>query len=501
MTASRPEAIRRAVLTAMCLFLLFWFGYFVDKTWHWALVNDAPQLSYLIFLMKHGMKPYRDIIEMNMPGTYLVHFAVLGTLGWSALAWRIFDVLLMLGIGGAMVAIAWPYSRASGIFSAVLFALFHGRDGMGETGERDLVIAALLLVSYAAVFSVLRRGRAWPMFFAGLCAGYAATIKPIPLPMALLLVVVGALAFRREQKPLWKPLVAGLTGMAVAFAIVGEFLVHEGVLGLFLREEHEMLPFYAHLGDFDLHWMLQNCSTSSFLTLSVLALVLTLALRAWQSWEDRLLLTGIAFGVFSYFYQQKGTPYHRYPMIAFTLLWCGIIFFRAMRRQGFVRWLAVVAVGYGVVLAPLYAHTAAKRPWSEDYEHGLTADLQALGGAGLSGHVQCLATSAECDTVLYRMQLVQATGLAYDYFVFNRRPSPVVTESQQRFWAQMEQNPPKVMVVTVGLYPSDRFSYDKLALWPQFQAYLGEHYRLYAEREFPMFEQRSIGYRLYVRTN
>ncbi|GGG97119.1 hypothetical protein GCM10011586_10480 [Silvibacterium dinghuense] len=483
----------------MCLFLLFWLGYFIDKTWHWSLVNDAPQLSYLIFLMKHGMKPYRDIIEMNMPGTYLVHFAVLGMLGWSDLAWRVFDVLLIGVIGTAMVVIAWPYSRAAGIFSAVLFALFHGRDGMGETGERDLVIAALLLVAYACLFQVLRHGRAWPMLFVGFCAGYAATIKPIPLPMALLLVAVGVLAFRREARSIWSPLLFGLAGLAIAFAIVGGFLVHEGVLGLFLREEHEMLPFYAHLGDFDPHWMLMNSSTSSFRTLAVLALVLTMAMRCWRSWEERLLLTGIAFGIFSYFYQQKGTPYHRYPMIAFTLLWCGIVFFQALRQRGWMRWVAVGAVGYGVVLAPLYARTAAKRPWSQDYEEGLTRDLNALGGAGLSGHVQCLATSAECDTVLYRMKLMQATGLAYDYFVFNRRPGPVVTESQQRFWSQLEQNPPRAIVVTVGLYPSDRFGYDKLSLWPAFADYLGAHYRLYADRQFPMFEQRAIAYRLYVR--
>ena len=35
--------------------------------------------------------------------------------------------------------------------------------------------------------------------------------------------------------------------------------------------------------------------------------------------------------------------------------------------------------------------------------------------------MQCLYTPADCDTVLYRMRLLQSTGLFYDYLIFGHR--------------------------------------------------------------------------------
>ena len=87
----------RPLRAATCLLLSLCVGFFVWRTWHWSLVNDAPQISYLCFLMEHGMAPYRDIIEMNMPGTYLVHLSVMHMLGGGAMAWRIFDLMLLAG--------------------------------------------------------------------------------------------------------------------------------------------------------------------------------------------------------------------------------------------------------------------------------------------------------------------------------------------------------------------------------------------------------------------
>src|SRR5580700_2417073 len=64
-------------------------GIFVLFTIHWRQVNDPAQLSYLCFLMDHGMAPYRDLLEINMPGIYLVNWSVMHTLGESSFAWRI----------------------------------------------------------------------------------------------------------------------------------------------------------------------------------------------------------------------------------------------------------------------------------------------------------------------------------------------------------------------------------------------------------------------------
>jgi len=489
----------RRLEIALCLFMVACVGFFVCRTWHWPLVNDAPQINYLCFLMEHGMAPYRDIIEMNMPGTYLMHLTVMHTLGRGALAWRIFDLTIMAAISAAMVAIAWPVSRLAGIWAASFFILFHGRDGVGEQGERDLVIAALLIAGCAFVFHALRGNRAWPLALFGVCAGYAATIKPIPLPFTLLLLLAVALTFRKRQRPALPPVLYGIAGYCVSFAIVAAFLVREHALQAFLTDERTMLPFYSSLGHLGAAKMLQSSITASMGALAVLIFALTLAMRSWRTWEERALLSGIGFGVFSFFIQQKGMPYHRYPMLAFLILFGGIQFFRALREPGTVRALGVASLAFAAVLAGLYPLTAEHRRWSQEFEGALTRDLNALGGDKLSGRVQCLQTFPECDTVLYRMNLVQATGLSYDYLVFTPQGGQAVEQSRARFWQQLQSNPPTVFIVGVGLYPKPLTGYGKLEIWPQLHDFLSSGYQLYDERSFPMFESRPMAYRIYVK--
>ncbi len=58
----------------------------------WQLVHDVPLLHYVLFLMDRGWAPYRDILELNMPGSYMMEWAILRTYGGSAHALLAWDV-------------------------------------------------------------------------------------------------------------------------------------------------------------------------------------------------------------------------------------------------------------------------------------------------------------------------------------------------------------------------------------------------------------------------
>ena len=226
--SDRTYSLLRILLSVYFLICVLWF---VVSTAHWKLVNDAAQIHYVCFLMDHGMAPYRDILEVNWPGTYLVNWAVMHTLGAGGPAWRIFDLALMGMSCWAMVAIARPYDWFAGVLGAALFILFHGRDGAGQEGQRDLIIAVLLLCAYAFLFASFRSRRLWPLLAFGVCAGVAATIKPTPLPFAFFLLVVVVIRLKRDGEPILKPTLYMLVGMLIPFAVVGGFLISEGSLG------------------------------------------------------------------------------------------------------------------------------------------------------------------------------------------------------------------------------------------------------------------------------
>ena len=85
--------------------------------------------------------PYRDLFDMNFPGVYLLHWAVLRALGGGDLAWRLFD----LGLAGRHrgPALAPSAGRGGGVGAAgaaLLFALYHLAGGAWQAGQRDFLL-------------------------------------------------------------------------------------------------------------------------------------------------------------------------------------------------------------------------------------------------------------------------------------------------------------------------------------------------------------------------
>jgi hypothetical protein len=317
--AAKPDRADWAmyISSRLKIFLSIYFfvciGIFVLCTAHWKQVNDPAQLSYLCFLMDHGMAPYRDLLEINMPGIYLVNWSVMHLLGEGSFAWRIFDFSLMGAAAWAMIVIARPYDWLAGVLGATLFALYHGRDGAGQAGQRDFIIAVLLLCAYAFLFEFFRHRREWAIFAFGVCAGVAATIKPTPLPFVFLILVLAVIHLKRTGEPTLRPSVYALLGLLVPFALVCTFLVSKHSVGSFWYLLHVELPFYKSLGRLPFPTLMTLVASASVRTLALIALAI--ALLRWQgwNWESKLLVTGIIFGIASFFGQGKGFPYLRLP--------------------------------------------------------------------------------------------------------------------------------------------------------------------------------------------
>ena len=64
--------MQRWIERLMCAWLVGCFLAFVLMSWSWPLTGDASLMHYVVFLMHHGKEPYRDIIDMNLPASYMV---------------------------------------------------------------------------------------------------------------------------------------------------------------------------------------------------------------------------------------------------------------------------------------------------------------------------------------------------------------------------------------------------------------------------------------------
>ncbi|MGB6131293.1 MAG: hypothetical protein WBG54_05895 [Acidobacteriaceae bacterium] len=481
----------------------------VAGTLHWPLAGDATLMHYGAFLLGHGFAPYRQIIDMNMPGCFLLDWMVIHVFGPGALAWRIFDFSLIAAAAVAMISIAKPYDWLGGVFAAGFFFILHVHDGVDQAGERDLVLAILMLLGCAAIFRALRGSSwAWSAIF-GLASGAAITIKPTAALWFPGMLVLAGFALQRRRRPMGAHLAAAFAGCAAPIALTFLYLAREGAVGAFVQTVSGLMIYHAHIDRFPLHFLLTHLVPSALYPAIALWLALAIAGRRWRTWEGAALLWSIGVGIASFVAQGKAFPYHRYPLEAFLLLAMGIdatLALRALRSAWQPFTAAALLVFMALALGPTWLIRADHYDWRhDDFTQSLTADLTALGGPALSGHVQCLDMTAGCLGVLYQMRLGQSTGFLYDCYFFHQPQTAVTQQLREEFLADMGHAPPRVLIETSQNCLGEPLSWRGPDAWPAFSAWRAANYSLYAERQptrlirwWPIAEQPP-GYRIYVR--
>ena len=550
------------VVACCCILYLF-------ETWCWPLVGDAVSVHYLILLMRHGMAPYRQIVDAQMPGTYLVDWIVLHVYGGGRAGLRLFDFSLVAASAVAMLAIAWPMpgSATQGFFrdgryaaciAGGLFAVVHGRDGIEQAGQRDLIMALLLLATCALAFHALRKQQARMLGLSGFCAALGLTIKPTVLPAAGFLLLMALVRGHQVRQKVWRYWAAVSLGLCIPFAALTIFLLVEHSGAAFGNAVSGMWPYYATLQRRSTGYLLIH-SFSPLASICIIWLALkSMALinwlgqrrirtnaaqaeapavvpanapwahtqRAQARWERVALNGSLALSLLSFVTQGKGFVYHRYPFLAFLLLVLLIDFHRAFdatseegderARPTFIVIRPIGAAGLiaaALFLAPVSTYKISRFDWrNDDYYQQLSADLDRLGGSALSGHLQCMDAFSGCISTLYRMDLVQSTGFLVDFYFFAPKPNVVIDSMRRHFWQDLQQNPPRVFIVSKQVFPVTFSSagepldtYEKLKRWPQFDAYLEGNYTMVEDHTWsrPVLwashADHPAGYRLYVR--
>jgi hypothetical protein len=469
---------------------------FVVRSMNWPLVNDAALIHYVAFLMDHGFKPYRDIVDPNMPGSYLIDWTVIHTLGAGARGSRLYDLLLMLAAAAAMFATTQRRSWFAGFYAACLFALFHGRDGMAQISQRDLSIAVVLLVAIAFAAALVRQERIRWALGLGLTIGAATTIKPYALAFVLLFIPIAALLPSSTRRV--RLLFAACTELLIPLCVAVVYLCHDGAMQPFFFVLFAVDSLHAHLGYRGMWYLIKWCLPSSLLgvvAFGLMAVAMTPPSR--RNVERSLLLAGIVVGLIAYFVQMKGYPYHRYPLVACLLLYVSLELTEAMKCAGKPRLVGIAGLLFGTIVGTLYMQHAIHSRWPNDMEVALESDLNAAGGVRLNRSIQCIDSISGCSRVLYDMGLIQSTGMMYDEFLFVLHPKPALLIQRQRFLDELEETKPRVIVVTPDLFPDGPGRDKKLTMWPDFNRFLANCYDERVERSFPHGVLTEPGYRVY----
>ncbi len=483
----------------------------------WPFISDAALMRYANFLLHHGIAPYRQLVDVNFPGSYFLDSIVTALFGPSAAGWRAFDFSLMALTLSAIVTVTMRSGAGwySGCFAGCLFALLHIADGVAQAGQRDLVLAVLLLLGSLAFSLPARLSPLLQALLFGLCCGLAATIKPQALLFCFAaLPMLFARQNRRPQHPS-RLLAAFLVacGALLPLAAMLLWLRQQRALAAFLHTATGLMRYHAGMARHTPSFLLLHAIPSSLYLLLLPSLVLLFRRGSWRLPQQQLALAGIAFGLVSFVLQGKAYPYHRYPLLVFLFLLIALELGPALRlsirshRAHLERACVLLTLACGALwLAPSSTARALRYNWRfQPSLVQLQADLARLGThATLNGSVQCMDTMAGCITVLNRMQLVQSTGFLYDCYFFAPGTSTVKDDQRRRFLDQIERRPPQVFVITDQWCLNLPTGYGKLQQWPAFLQFLDENYTLTQQRAWSGFDKRfffnfTLFYVIYTR--
>lgn len=506
-TSEAAARLRPGLIAALALSV----GACVFFSRGWGIGQDSRLMHYVVFLMRHGFAPYRDIVDMNMPVTYMVEWAGMRLFGMGDAAWRCFDLFLLLMGCVAAAYLARPRGRLAAGSAALLVALAHFSGGAFDAAQRDYTLAVLLLIGTAAMFFAMRRVAAWPMLAFGAASGFAAGIKPYVLPLPFLLLAAAVVHLRRRNVSPGIFVAWALAGAAIPIAAVCGFLQHYHAWQAFLGPVLELARYHRGHGNLPLPALLLRWLPWTLMPLFVLAAIQGLV--AWRGmrwdWEEYVLLAIGLFGIAGYLYQGKGWSYQAAPALMFLAVLAARLLAGVRAHSALGRYAFLALLAFSVLLPAGYIPlNMARHPHRDPdaVESSLMADLTAAAGhsgdnvAKLSGHIQCLDWNSGCLGALYRLRLVPVTGDVFDFWLFPAQPAPITGELQANFYRKITASPPQVIVLTAHDWPAQQ-GFAKLDRWPQFATWLDTNYSVALEHHAWMTENHrpvDRGYRIYV---
>jgi len=476
-------------------------GIFTSRAW--PICNDAPLMFFVAQRIAEGWAPYRDVLDMNMPGAYLISLAVLSVAGLSDLAWRLVDLGALAGIAFCVFWVVRPASVVLGITAAATIVLVHLKAGPDDAGQRDFLMTLPVLLALT-ILLVADRGdtRIYPVLrhlIVGMLLTSAALLKPTAIVLAgptLLFVLLR----RGLSAGSCRDAGAFIGGASIVVMQIAAWLHSRGALFDFLIVQLDfVIPSYSKIKQVPSTYL-----GTKLVLLALFGVPFILNGRHRLRYVSLLLL--VAFGSFHFHVQGKYWGYHAAPLeifsIAAAFLGLGMLI-ESMQRDAARLCAAMVLLVAQMAVVTMTLEGFGVRSWlsgqtsvraGDQLVRRLVADLGeiSIGPAG----VQPLDTTFGVLNAMLRLGHSMPTRLMYSFPLYLPERTPFLDGLREEFLAGLRKSGFPPLIRTNQQLPY-AYGYDRLETWPAFRDFIDRHYTITVERSFP----DNKGYRIYVARN
>lgn len=497
----------------------------VSLSLRWPIGHDTGFLHYVAYLInEHGFLPYRDLFEVNMPGTYLFHIAIGRFFGYSDFAFQMVNVVWLT----LTLMVTWfimkPLGRVVASASCLLFGLIYMGSGQHMILERDAI--AILPIATALLLTIRykpNQSLTLIYFLLGILFALASLIKPhmaIGLPVLIAYKCINSTNGPKSLKTLIKPFVTGSIVAMVSFlatlAIPFLWVWRIGALESFWDIFSSYLPLYTQLyGDFQIEGTLPRIIFliklyRQFGGLEVLFMtsmfgvyiVLTNSMAATTKKQAILLL--LLVGIYSIYaiIGGKDVAYHWMPYAYFASLCTAMILFSPPSFESLRRAIILFPFFIFIVTVMMTIHLP----------HGTQNTFQQLfygkPPVSMDGRVNEIATYlnenlSPADKVqpldwiiggavnaMLVSKAVVATPYLTDFQFYHDVSNPYIQKLRKNFLAKLNEEKPKFII--------DAYVYQQMLElgityeFPELKAFITQHYdKDYIGNGFDIFRRND----------
>jgi hypothetical protein len=441
---------------------------------YWKMEHDVPLMFYNALLIEHfGKIPYKDFLDLNMPGCYIFYIVIGKLSGYSDFGIRLFDILTVAVLSLFTYFTMRKIDKRAAVLAVIIFALHYFGAKPYLSLQRDY-FSLIFLAAFVCFFVNFKGSAVIKYIVCGVLLGVCVTIKPHAVIFIAAFLIYAMLTDRGNKLRIAFSVIAGSV-LPVGAALL--YLTLTGSLGAFIDMAVNYLPLYGSLSR--THYAIVPEERLGYLylefiqfnghplwILSAFAGLYFILFRSSISMEQRktiyfffmLMCVGAVYVLLPG--QFFGHHWLMFFYFAFMFSAMCIISLPANVRKG-ERWVPVLALVFAMVMN-VRAHPGFIAQLTGE-------DISGMYGERINEITSYLKSNLrEGDKIqplewtggaLHSMLLTRAdlgTRFIYDQYLYHSLSSPYIQSLRSRFLTEFRQNKPGfvVRIYTQRAFPS-----------------------------------------------